>query len=318
MQALCSIKPHVNLVRLHDAFVDSTSHNLVLVFEALQANLVDLIKSRRGHFLPAYVVGHIMCQIALGLEHIHLHNMIHRDMKPDNILYAIKDGTYAVKISDFGLTRAGTGRPLTEYIGTIWYRAPENALSSKEYTAKIDCWGWGCIAMELLNLSPLFPAKDTFRLLQMQTAILGSPRNWGGSGIGGGVWAEGRLQASKLGYKFQEVRPSSLVHRIQDNNVPLSFVKLIAGTLKWSEANRLSSSDLAHSPVWRELGIDSRIPTDRLKANTLLPEGASNGETIETTMSTPDQLSDNIRPLNGQPIKVGDVRHASLVPEAVA
>jgi len=269
---------------LYDAFVDPTSHNLVLIFEALQANLVDLIKSRRGHFLPAYVIGHIMCQIALGLEHIHQHNMIHRDMKPDNILYAIRDGSYAVKISDFGLTRAKTGRPLTEYIGTIWYRAPENALSSRDYTAKIDCWGWGCIAMELINLSPLFPAKDTFRLLQMQTAILGSPRNWNLTSsntnpnmpvIGGGAWNEGRLMAKKLGYFFQEVRPSPLEHRIQDHQFPPNFTRLVASTLRWDQEQRKSAAELVQSSLWKELGVEPR-PASRC-SNIITSNG--NGET---------------------------------------
>jgi len=86
--------------------------------------------------------------------------IFHRDLKPDNILIGNDETT--VKITDFGLSR-GFGIPLKSYsheIMTLWYRAPEILLGSKEYGPAIDIWSVGCIFYELLHRRPLFHGES--------------------------------------------------------------------------------------------------------------------------------------------------------------
>lgn len=80
-------------------------------------------------------------------------------MKPENILLNNKD--MCVRISDFGLSREIKAQPpLTNYVSTRWYRAPEVLLKSNEYTCNIDIFALGCIMAELYLKTSLFPGKS--------------------------------------------------------------------------------------------------------------------------------------------------------------
>ena len=86
-----------------------------------------------------------------------------------------------LKICDFGLARADLpdfkvrASPMTDYITTGWYRAPEILLSCKKYTKSIDVWSIGCILAELLGRRAIFPGKDTQHQLELILNILGTP-----------------------------------------------------------------------------------------------------------------------------------------------
>lgn len=102
---------------------------------------------------------HIQCflyQIVRGMLYIHSANVIHRDLKPNNILL---NKNCDLKICDFGLARGfdNEDESKTEYVVTRWYRAPEVILNASEYTKALDVWSIGCIFAELLGRTPLFP-----------------------------------------------------------------------------------------------------------------------------------------------------------------
>lgn len=103
-------------------------------------------------------------QILRGLKYIHSANVVHRDLKPRNLLV---NKNCDLKICDLGLARAiipkeGTKtRVLTDYIVTRWYRAPELLLSYKEYDAAVDIWSVGCIFAELLNRKTFLRGTST-------------------------------------------------------------------------------------------------------------------------------------------------------------
>lgn len=89
-----------------------------------------------------------------------------------------------LKICDFGLARTledeqktdgAANAPLTEYVVTRWYRAPEIMLACQEYTKAIDVWSVGCIFAELLARSPLFPGEDYIAQLRLICDKLGKP-----------------------------------------------------------------------------------------------------------------------------------------------
>ena len=114
-----------------------------------------------------------MLQLFRGLHYCHSRNVLHRDLKPQNIL--INEKTQELKIADFGLARAFSV-PCSCYsadVITLWYRPPELLLGANFYTTSIDTWSAGCIFAELSNTGcPLLPGSDvdsqlkiTFRLL---------------------------------------------------------------------------------------------------------------------------------------------------------
>ena len=120
-------------------------------------------------------------QLIAGVNYLHSANVIHRDLKPPNILVN-KD--CQIKICDFGL---GRGLPeegeggiddsgnLTEYVTTRWYRAPEVILCPSQYSKAMDIWSIGCIFAELMARCPLFRGENYLDQIKKITEILGSP-----------------------------------------------------------------------------------------------------------------------------------------------
>lgn len=118
-------------------------------------------------------------QIVCGLKYIHSADVIHRDLKPGNILVTIQGN---VKICDFGLARGVNSMYLTtkssaitNYVATRWYRAPELMLSDKMYGKPVDLWAVGCILAELYGRRPLFVGKDQLHQLNEIVKVLGNP-----------------------------------------------------------------------------------------------------------------------------------------------
>ncbi|KAK2806771.1 Dual-specificity kinase, spindle pole body (SPB) duplication and spindle checkpoint function [Emmonsiellopsis sp. PD_5] len=117
-------------------------------------------------------------QILCGLKYIHSANVLHRDLKPGNLLV---NADCELKICDFGLARGFSIDPdenagyMTEYVATRWYRAPEIMLSFPSYTKAIDVWSVGCILAELLGGRPFFKGRDYVDQLNQILHYLGTP-----------------------------------------------------------------------------------------------------------------------------------------------
>jgi len=116
-----------------------------------------------------------------ALVYLHAVNVVHRDLKPLNILV---NKNCDIKLCDFGLATMVKGTQnledsflRTEYVGTRWYRAPEVVLTSMEYTAAIDIWSTGCILCELLGRQPIFRGTDFLDQIRRICEIVGSPTN---------------------------------------------------------------------------------------------------------------------------------------------
>jgi mitogen-activated protein kinase 1/3/mitogen-activated protein kinase 6 len=119
-------------------------------------------------------------QILRGMKYVHSAQVIHRDLKPRNLLV---NANCDLKICDFGLARVNFTDtefqtcPMTEYVCTRWYRAPEVLCSWTDYTSAIDIWSVGCIFAEMLGRKPLFPGHNTQHQLQLIINFLGTPHS---------------------------------------------------------------------------------------------------------------------------------------------
>ncbi|GIY82492.1 hypothetical protein CDAR_548771 [Caerostris darwini] len=158
LREICLLKElkHKNIVRLHDVL--HSEKKLTLVFEHCDQDLKKYFDSLNGE-IDADVVKSFMFQLLRGLAFCHSHNVLHRDLKPQNLLIN-KNGE--LKLADFGLARA-FGIPVRCYsaeVVTLWYRPPDVLFGAKLYTTSIDMWSAGCIFAELANAGrPLFPGS---------------------------------------------------------------------------------------------------------------------------------------------------------------
>ncbi|KAG8920004.1 Cyclin-dependent kinase catalytic subunit, partial [Tulasnella sp. 408] len=123
----------------------------------------DVIKVPRGfstELVAVLVRQKFTFQLIKGLHYCHCHRILHRDLKPQNLLI---DSEGNLKLADFGLARA-FGIPLRTYtheVVTLWYRAPEVLLGSRHYSTAIDMWSVGCIMAEMIMKgTPLFPGDS--------------------------------------------------------------------------------------------------------------------------------------------------------------
>ncbi|CAB4010415.1 cyclin-dependent kinase 1-like [Paramuricea clavata] len=153
---------------------------LYLVFEFLTMDLKQHLNTTIG-FLDKMLVKSYLYQILTGMLFCHTRRILHRDLKPQNLL--IND-TGVIKLADFGLARTFVVpiRAYTHEILTLWYRAPEVLLESPHYSTAVDQWSIGCIFAELVTKRPLFKGDSEIDQLFRIFRLLGTPteENWPG------------------------------------------------------------------------------------------------------------------------------------------
>ena len=142
--------------------------DVYVVLDLMETDLHHIIHSDQP--LSEEHVTYFLYQILRGLKYIHSANVLHRDLKPGNLLV---NSNCELKIGDFGMARGLCSSPseqkrvMTEYVATRWYRAPELMLSLNEYSQAIDMWSVGCIFAEMLGRRPLFPGTNYLNQLQV-------------------------------------------------------------------------------------------------------------------------------------------------------
>jgi len=170
--ALLKEARHENVVKLLDVFC--TTSKLVLVFEFLENDLKKYMKSFGKQPLPPAVVQNLTLQLVRGIEYCHSNRILHRDLKPQNLLIG---GGDCLKIADFGLARAYSV-PVAKYtheVVTVWYRAPEILLGKEVYSVPVDIWSVGCVMGEMATSSPLFGGDSEIHTIFKIFQKLGTP-----------------------------------------------------------------------------------------------------------------------------------------------
>ncbi|CCJ30113.1 unnamed protein product [Pneumocystis jirovecii] len=264
IQSLYKLPPHPHIISIYNSFLDPTTKRLHMVMEHMEGNLYQLIKSRNKKVFNVQTIQNILYQVLSAIKHIHDHNFFHRDIKPENILVSSvsnqklselpnlnnkfqthsEDVTYIIKLADFGLAREITSQPpYTSYVSTRWYRAPEVLLRANEYSAPVDIWAFGAMAVELATFRPLFPGTNEIDQIWRICEIMGSPATWIHTDknieIGGGEWKKGLKLAEKLGFSFPKIPPISL-ETILSDSWPSSFASFIRWTMQWDPLRRPS------------------------------------------------------------------------------
>lgn len=146
---------------------------IYVITELMQSDLHKIIVSSQP-LTPDHVKV-FLYQILRGLKYLHSARILHRDIKPGNLLV---NSNCLLKICDFGLARVDEGnqmRHMTQEVVTQYYRAPELLMGSKHYSYAIDMWSVGCIFAELLGRRILFQAQTPIMQLELIIDMLGTP-----------------------------------------------------------------------------------------------------------------------------------------------
>jgi len=163
---------HKNIVKLFT--VDLADKRLTLVFEFLDMDLKKYLDTHKGEVTVA-VVRSFLHQLLESIEYCHDRQILHRDLKPQNLL--IRESTGELKLADFGLGKS-CGIPvnkLTSEVVTLWYRAPDILLGSTNYGNGVDLWAVGCIFAEMVTSKPLLPGRNDDDQLKKIFDFFGTP-----------------------------------------------------------------------------------------------------------------------------------------------
>ncbi|KKK15958.1 cdk5 [Aspergillus rambellii] len=231
---------HESIVSLYD--VIHTENKLMLVFEYMDKDLKKYMDTRgdRGQ-LDQATIKSFMHQLMNGIAFCHDNRVLHRDLKPQNLLIN-KRGQ--LKLGDFGLARA-FGIPVNTFsneVVTLWYRAPDVLLGSRTYNTSIDIWSAGCIMAELYTGRPLFPGTTNEDQLQKIFRLMGTPseRTWPGIS------------------QLPEYKPNFHVYATQDLGIILPQIDplgldLLNRMLQVRPEMRISAHDALQHPWFHDL-----------------------------------------------------------------
>lgn len=168
---------HENIITIYDIMTDPPNvpefEDLYLVTNLYETDLHAIIKSNQP--LTEHHFQFFLYQTLRGLKYTHSANVIHRDLKPSNLLL---NASCDLAICDFGLGRAANHNfrdPLTDYVVTRYYRAPEILCECEQYGKAVDIWSVGCIFAELVTRTPFFKGENPLEQLQAILNKIGGP-----------------------------------------------------------------------------------------------------------------------------------------------
>jgi serine/threonine protein kinase len=244
---------HPNVVNLIEALLED--ERLTLVFEYVDMDMYaymrNLHKSDRHSLLTPNHVKSYMYQLLSGLSFCHRNSVLHRDLKPQNILI---NRAGIIKIADFGLARsyAVPTPAYTHEVVTLWYRSPEILLGGKVYSTPVDIWSMGCIMAELATFSPLFAGDSEIHQIFSIFKILGTPTEKTWPGVS--AYPDFKTSFPKWNPKaLQEAKPKLGVLG------PLGL-DLLSKMLRYNPAERISAKEAVRHEYFADLRQDHIQP----------------------------------------------------------
>jgi cyclin-dependent kinase len=233
----------VRLLRVEHVEEDGKAM-LYLVFEFLDQDLkqyMDMTGRGPTNPLPTSVVQNYMYQLCLGCAHLHKHGVMHRDLKPQNML--VDKAKNLLKIADLGLGRAFSVpvKSYTHEIVTLWYRAPEVLLGGSHYSTPVDMWSVGCMFAEMARKQPLFPGDSELQQLLHIFKLLGTPseQTWPG------------VSNLRDWHEFPQWKPqdlSKVIPQLDEHGIDL-----LSKLLVYDPAKRIHATDALEHPYFDSL-----------------------------------------------------------------
>ena len=200
---------HPNIVKLLDVVIEK--HKIYMVFELMTTDLKDFFDKNKD---ASNYIKPIAYQILVGIKECHSKRILHRDLKPKNILLNVKESsgkkTIETKIADFGLSKAFVVpfRPYTNEVVTLWYRAPEILLGSKDYFTPVDMWSFGCILAEMINGRALVSGDSEIDQINKIFQLFGTPNE--------SIWAGFEQLSGDTKFKQYTATPTALIFKTKD------------------------------------------------------------------------------------------------------
>ncbi|XP_063230163.1 cyclin-dependent kinase 4 [Bacillus rossius redtenbacheri] len=235
---------HPNIVRLLDICHGEKLRSeqrltLYLIFEHVDQDLACYLERCPPPGLPPSRIKDMMFQILSGVDFLHSHRVVHRDLKPQNLLVTAAG---VVKLADFGLAKSyDFDMRLTSVVVTLWYRSPE-VLLGLSYSSALDLWSCGCIMAELFRRAPLFPGNSEGDQLNRIFEVVGTPRQE--------EWPErSSILWSSLVYR----PPAPLVSLMPELCVPGE--DLLKKLLKFDPEERILAREALRHPYFSEAGL---------------------------------------------------------------
>ncbi|XP_045931677.1 cyclin-dependent kinase 18 [Micropterus dolomieu] len=231
---------HANIVTLHD--IIHTDRCLTLVFEYLDSDLKQYLDNC-GNLMSMHNVKIFMFQLLRGLSYCHKRKILHRDLKPQNLLINDKG---ELKLADFGLARAKSvpTKTYSNEVVTLWYRPPDVLLGSTEYSTPIDMWGVGCILYEMATGRPMFPGATVKEELHLVFRLMGTPSEETWSGISS--------NEEFRSYLFPQYRPQALINHVP--RLDTEGIDLLSALLLYDTRSRISAEAALRHPYFLCLG----------------------------------------------------------------
>ncbi|KAK0246388.1 Pkinase-domain-containing protein [Armillaria gallica] len=242
---------HVNIVRLHD--VIHTETKLVLIFEYCEQDLKKYMDKNgdRGALDPN-TVRSFMYQLLKGTAFCHENQVLHRDLKPQNLLINRKG---ELKLGDFGLARA-FGVPVNTFsneVVTLWYRAPDVLLGSRTYSTSIDVWSCGCIFAEMISGVPLFRGRDNQDQLLHIMRVIGTPSEQQIKTI----FKDAPDIANKQFPRYPKMNLQQVIPKASPHGLALDLLERL---LKFDPSERISAAEALSHPYFTSTATASPFP----------------------------------------------------------
>ena len=289
---LQQMQGHENIVMLQKVLRADNDLDIYLVFEYMET---DLHATIRANILEEVHKQYIIYQSFKALMYMHSAKLVHRDMKPANLLL---NSECLMKVADFGLARSlidnqdeeskAVEKPvLTDYVATRWYRAPEILAGSQTYGTAVDLWSLGCIFGEMLGGKPVFAGTSTLNQFEKIVEVLGMPNEKQTESLQS-AFAQTMLESLNLEERKQKSKAEQKeAWRVKYPNTSDDALDLLTDLMRFDPTERITAkAGLTHPYCAQFHDAESEIEARRevsVSTTAPMPEGKA-----EKTVNVPD------------------------------